>query len=184
MRLQSDCLVLCNTLLLHLLHIHFCFDFLSPGHAVHGLLVDWGYHEADRGHRRLVSRAVQDLPVEGLRVVEECTLVSFVDGDLKHNPWLINAHIKEGMLKFCSHSGLWIFTHHCVGMRAVLTSCCLKSQTAWIGNLPLTEVVGLRGFSWMMDLALLFRPVTSVLNSFSCSLSSWWNNKWINTRLE
>lgn len=59
-----------------------------------------------------------------------------------------------------------------------LTSCCLKSQTAWTGNLPLIAVVGLRGFSWMTDFALLFKSFTRVLNSFSCSLSSW---GWINS---
>ena len=53
------------------------------------------------------------------------------------------------------------------------TSICLKSQTAWMGSLPLMGVVGLRGFSWMMDLALLFRPATWVFSSFSCSFSSW-----------
>lgn len=58
----------------------------SPGHAVHSLLVDWRYHEADGGYHRLVSRVVQDLPLERLRVVEERTLVSFMDSDLKHNP--------------------------------------------------------------------------------------------------
>lgn len=54
-----------------------------------------------------------------------------------------------------------------------LTSICLKSHTAWIGILPLMGVVGLRGLSWMMLLALLLRPAMWVLNSFSCSFSSW-----------
>ena len=60
--------------------------FFPPGHTVHGILVDWRHHEADRRHQRLVSRVVQDLPLERLRVVEERTLVSFMDGDLKHDP--------------------------------------------------------------------------------------------------
>lgn len=57
-----------------------------PGYAVHGVLVDWRYHEADRGHCRLMSRVVQDLPLEGLGVVEERTLISFMDSNLKQNP--------------------------------------------------------------------------------------------------
>lgn len=68
----------------------------SPGHAVHRLLVDWRHHEADGGHHRLVSRAVQDLPLEGLRVVEERALIAFVNGDLKHNRRLIYRHIRGG----------------------------------------------------------------------------------------
>lgn len=43
-----------------------------------------------------MSRAVQDLPLEGLRVVEERALIAFVNGDLKHNPWLINIHVRGG----------------------------------------------------------------------------------------
>lgn len=68
--------------------------------------------------------------------------------------------------------------HNNCGKAVSLTSCCLKSQTAWTGNLPLIAVVGLRGFSWMTDFALLFRLFTRVLNSFSCSFSSW---GWINS---
>lgn len=55
----------------------------------------------------------------------------------------------------------------------LLTSICLKSQTAWTGNFPLTGVAGLRGFSWTMVLALRFSPSKWVLNSFSCSFSSY-----------
>lgn len=79
---------------------------LSPGHTVHGLLVDWRYHEADGGHHRLVSRAVQDIPLEGLGVVEERALVSFMDSDLKRNP---QHTLKRALLRFCDrygHSGL------------------------------------------------------------------------------
>lgn len=57
-------------------------------------------------------------------------------------------------------------------MSGVLTSACLKSHTAWTGSFPLMEVVGLRGFSWMMERALLFRLLTLVLTSFSCSFTS------------
>lgn len=71
----------------------------SPGHTVHSLLVDWRYNEADRGHHRLVSRAVQDLPLEGLGVVEERTLISFMDSYLQQNPGLRVIHIKEGILR-------------------------------------------------------------------------------------
>lgn len=136
---------------------------VSPGHTVHSLLVDWRHNEADRGHHCLVSRAVQDLPLEGLGVVNECTLISFMDSNLKQNPGLRVINGREDMLRLTME---W--------SAGVLTSCCLKSHTAWMGSLPLMEVVGLRGFSWMMDLALLFKPATRVLNSFSCSFSSCW----------
>lgn len=43
-----------------------------------------------------MSRAVQDLPLEGLRVVEERALIAFVNGDLKHNRRLIYRHIRGG----------------------------------------------------------------------------------------
>ncbi|KAG7255112.1 hypothetical protein CRUP_027982 [Coryphaenoides rupestris] len=46
-----------------------------------------------------------------------------------------------------------------------------------MGSFPLTAVVGLRGFSWMTERALLFRPLTEVLTSFSCSFSSCWRHK-------
>lgn len=55
----------------------------------------------------------------------------------------------------------------------ILTSICLKSQTAWMGILPFSGVVGLRGFSWMTVFARLFRASRLVLNSASCSFSSW-----------
>lgn len=154
--------------------IEFSLLMFSPGHTVHCLLVDWRYHEAHRGHHRFVSGAVQDLPLEGLGVVEQSTFVSFMDNDLKEKrvqDW------KRWKKK--THSGLklrslWAM-NDCTSiwsLWSVLTSCCLKSQTAWMGSLPLMGVVGLRGFSWMMDLALLFKLVTRVLYSFSCSLSS------------
>lgn len=133
----------------------------SPWHTVHSLLVDWRHKEADRRNHCFVSRAVQNLPLEGLRVVEECTLISSVNSDLKQ---------KENSGSVGQWSSWYITKCHCCLI--FLTSCCLKSQTAWTGSLPLMGVVGLRGFSWMMDLALLFSPDATVLNSFSCSFSS------------
>lgn len=56
-------------------------DYL-PGHAVHGLFVDWRHHEADGGHCSLTARMIKNLPFEGLGVVEECTLITFMDSDL------------------------------------------------------------------------------------------------------
>lgn len=74
-----------------------CRHVFSPGDTVHGLLVDGRHHEADGGHHRLVSRVVQHLPLEGLRVVEQRALVSFVDGDLKdHRRSLDYTPIQEG----------------------------------------------------------------------------------------
>lgn len=84
----------------------FCFTMFLPGHTVHGLLVDWRYNEADRGYYRLVSRAVQDLPLEGLGVVEEGTLISFMDSDLKQNPRLRGLHLEEGMLRHTTMTSL------------------------------------------------------------------------------
>lgn len=52
------------------------------------------------------------------------------------------------------------------------TSICLKSHTACMGSLPLTGVAGFLGFSWMIFLALLFKPSRWVLNSARCSFSS------------
>lgn len=54
----------------------------------------------------------------------------------------------------------------------LLASICLKSQTAWMGSLLLIAVAGFRGFSWMIVLALCFRPSKQALKSFSCSFSS------------
>lgn len=56
-----------------------------PGHAVHGLFVDWRHHEADGGHCSLTARMIKNLPFEGLGVVEECTLITFMDSDLVEN---------------------------------------------------------------------------------------------------
>lgn len=41
-----------------------------------------------------------------------------------------------------------------------------------MGSLLLIAVAGFRGFSWMIVLALCFRPSKRALNSFSCSFSS------------
>lgn len=39
-----------------------------------------------------MTRAVQDLPLKGLGVAEECALISFVYRDLEHNPIVITSH--------------------------------------------------------------------------------------------
>lgn len=79
-----------------------------------------------------MSRAVQDLPLEGLRVVEERALIAFVNGDLKHNPWLINIHVRGGRAEALRRAQpLWELSHITMDCEQVaLTSCCLKSQTA------------------------------------------------------
>lgn len=88
----------------------------SPGHAVHSLLVDRRYEETHRGHHGLASGAVQDLPLEGLGVVEEGTLVSFMDSDLKSNPG----------------RRVTLLAMRATAERSARspTSTCLKSQTA------------------------------------------------------
>lgn len=137
-----------------------CSFYKLPGHAIHSLLVDGRHQEADWWHNGLISWAVQNLPLEGLWVIDERALVALMHGDL----------LKEILVWACSTSKRWTCDSEWGGMN--FTSICLKSHTAWMGSLPLKGVVGSRGFSWMMDLALLFRLAMSDLNSFSCSLSS------------
>lgn len=54
-----------------------------PGDTVHGLFVDWRHHEADGRHCGLAAGVIENPPLEGLGVVEECTLIAFVDSDLE-----------------------------------------------------------------------------------------------------
>lgn len=57
-------------------------EILLPADAVHGLFVDWRHHEADGRHCCLAAGVIENPPFEGLGVVEERTLITFMDSDL------------------------------------------------------------------------------------------------------
>lgn len=58
---------------------------VSPGNAVHRVLVGGRNQEADGRHRGLAALVVQHPPLEGLRVVEQSTFISSVHRDLQED---------------------------------------------------------------------------------------------------
>lgn len=96
-------------------------EILLPADAVHGLFVDWRHHEADGRHCCLAAGVIENPPFEGLGVVEERTLIAFMDSDLGETK-----QQKYNLSKWESYD----LRPHRRGRRMCLTSCCLKSQTA------------------------------------------------------
>ena len=85
-----------------------------PSHTVHSILVDRRNHEAHRGHDGLVARAVEDLPLERRRVVEQSTLIALVDCDLQTSGqrWnLVRPLVVSWLNKSIGNilDGLWMF---------------------------------------------------------------------------